>query len=101
VKVHGKSVVVTGAGRGIGAAMALRFAREGARAIVVSDVDGEAARQVAASITELGVTASSWTADVGDKEQVHTLIAHAERICGQLDLVCSNGGIATALGLHG
>ena len=47
MELEGRHVVVTGAGRGIGRALALRFADEGARAVVVSDLDAANARQVA------------------------------------------------------
>ena len=56
--LNGKVIIVTGAGRGIGAATARILAAEGA-SVVVSDLDGSAAATVAASITDVGGTASA------------------------------------------
>ncbi|GAA0234208.1 SDR family oxidoreductase [Saccharothrix mutabilis subsp. mutabilis] len=100
MEFRGKAVVVTGAGRGIGAAMALRFAAEGPRGLVVADLDGAAAARVAARVRALGVDAVDVCADVGDKEQSRGLVAVAEREFGPLDVVCSNAGVATGAGVH-
>jgi NAD(P)-dependent dehydrogenase (short-subunit alcohol dehydrogenase family) len=82
-------VVVTGGGGGIGAAMCARFAREGAKAIVVADVDGEAAAAVA---RDIGGTA--FCADVARERDVNHLVADAVERHGRIDLFCSNAGIA-------
>jgi NAD(P)-dependent dehydrogenase (short-subunit alcohol dehydrogenase family) len=83
-----RHVVITGAGRGIGRALALRFADEGARAIVVSDLDEATARSVAEETGGLAVTA-----DVGREEDVRALVARAEEANGPIDLFFSNAGI--------
>lgn len=88
--VAGEVVVVTGAGHGIGEAMARRFAAEGAAAVAVVDLDGEAAEQVAAS---LDVPAAGWAADVGDEATVHRVADEVEDRFGPVGLWCSNAGI--------
>jgi NAD(P)-dependent dehydrogenase (short-subunit alcohol dehydrogenase family) len=84
-----KVVVITGGGGGIGRALALRFAREGARGIVVADVDADAATQVA---QEAGGT--SFRADVAREADVNALVAEVLARHGGIDLFCSNAGIA-------
>ncbi|SFB58917.1 NADP-dependent 3-hydroxy acid dehydrogenase YdfG [Amycolatopsis marina] len=92
--------VVTGAGHGIGAAMARRFARENARGVVVSDLDGAAAEAVAASITEAGGRAVASTADACVKADLRGLLSIAEQRFGAVDLFCSNAGMAFGTGVH-
>src|SRR4051794_35832420 len=79
--------VVTGAGSGIGAALARRFAAEGA-AVVVSDRDGAAAARVAA---EIGATAD--VTDVTDEAAVAALVERTLAAHGRVDLFCSNAGV--------
>lgn len=100
VKATGRAVLITGAGRGIGAALALRFAAEKPRGIVVSDIDLDAARHIVAEVRGHGVPAVALPADVADVDQVDDLVRAAQREFGQLDLVCSNAGIATGTSLY-
>jgi NAD(P)-dependent dehydrogenase (short-subunit alcohol dehydrogenase family) len=86
--VAGAGVVVTGGGSGIGAALARRFAAEGAR-VVVNDLDSAAAIAVAASC---GGTAAP--ADAASADGVATLVAAARDTLGEVDLFCANAGIA-------
>jgi NAD(P)-dependent dehydrogenase (short-subunit alcohol dehydrogenase family) len=88
VELEGRHVVVTGAGRGIGRALALRFADEGARAVVVSDLDPGTTRSAAEELGGLGVPA-----DVGREQDIRDLIARAEEANGPIDLFFSNAGI--------
>jgi NAD(P)-dependent dehydrogenase (short-subunit alcohol dehydrogenase family) len=88
MELEGRHVVVTGAGRGIGRALALRFADEGARAVVVSDMDEANARQVAREIGGLAITA-----DVGREQDIRKLVNRAEGVNGPIDLFFSNAGI--------
>ena len=83
-------VVVTGAGSGIGAALARRFAAEGARGVVVADLDGSSATAVAAEIGGLAIQA-----DVASEAENVAMIAAAEDAYGPVDLLCLNAGIAT------
>ena len=89
--------VVTGGASGIGRALALRFAAEGARAVVVADLAEDGAAAVA---EEIGTDAAAGVAcDVSDEEQVRSLIARAEERFGPVDVFCANAGIATGQGL--
>ena len=86
--IQGKVVVVTGGASGIGKAMCQRFAQEGARAVVVADLDGAAAAAVAKAIA--GV---SQRVDVSDEVEVQALVHAATQTFGQVDVFCSNAGI--------
>jgi len=84
--------LVTGAGRGIGAAIAARLAGEGAR-IVVADRDGEAAAVLAAEIQAKGAAALSVTVDVADSGGVRRMMGAIEERFGGLDVLVNNAGI--------
>ena len=86
--VGGAGVVVTGAGSGIGAALARRFAEEGAR-VVVNDLDPAAAEAVAASCG-----ATPLPGDAASAAGVAGLISDASALLGGIDLYCANAGIA-------
>ena len=89
MKLTGKVVVVTGGGNGIGRALCRRFAAEGAKAIVVADMNAATATQVA---EEIGGTAI--TCDVSREADVAALVSQAIAQHGGIDLFCSNAGIA-------
>src|SRR5437868_4329934 len=89
MQVSGKVVVVTGGGNGIGRALCRRFAAEGARAIVVADINATTAKRVAG---EIGGTAI--TCDVSREADVVALVKTAIARHGGIDLFCSNAGIA-------
>jgi NAD(P)-dependent dehydrogenase (short-subunit alcohol dehydrogenase family) len=95
MELTGTVVVVTGAGSGIGAALARRFAAEGAAAVVVSDRDGEAARRVA---DEISGTAD--TTDVTDEAAVAALVERTLDDHGRIDLFCSNAGVFAGGGVE-
>ncbi len=89
MRLEGKCVVVTGAASGIGAALARRFAAEGARGVVVADVQEEPLGAVA---HEIG-GALAVPCDVTDESQLRALADRAEDQFGPIDLFCSNAGI--------
>ena len=95
MQVKDKVVVVTGGASGIGKSLCLRFAKEGARAVVVSDIDADG---VAATCSEMDSAAQSLAVvtDVGREEQVAQLAQQTLAEFGQIDLFCSNAGIFTA-----
>ena len=82
-------VVVTGGANGIGEALCRRFAREGARGVVVADRDADGARRVAEAVGGLAVPT-----DVGVEAQIVNLVERATAAYGPIDLFCSNAGIA-------
>jgi NAD(P)-dependent dehydrogenase (short-subunit alcohol dehydrogenase family) len=86
--VAGAGVVITGAGSGIGAALARRFAAEGAR-VVVNDINAAAASEVAAAC---GATAVP--GDAAAEDGVAALIGAARDALGEIDLFCANAGVA-------
>jgi NAD(P)-dependent dehydrogenase (short-subunit alcohol dehydrogenase family) len=88
---------VTGGASGIGRSMALRFAAEGARGVVVADLNGDGAAAVA---SEIGEDAAFGVAcDVGDEAAVRSLLERAEERLGPVDVFCANAGIGTGQGL--
>jgi NAD(P)-dependent dehydrogenase (short-subunit alcohol dehydrogenase family) len=89
MRLTDKVVVVTGGGNGIGRALCRRFALEGAKAVVVADVNGVTAAQVA---DEIGGTAI--TCDVAREADVVALVSQTMARYGSIDLFCSNAGIA-------
>jgi NAD(P)-dependent dehydrogenase (short-subunit alcohol dehydrogenase family) len=91
--VRDRVVVVTGGGGGIGGALCLRFAADGARHVVVSDIDADSAKTVAA---EIGGTAVP--ADVTVESDVAGLVAGTVKEFGGVDIYCSNAGIAVGGG---
>jgi len=84
-------IVVTGGGNGIGRALCRRFAAEGARAVVVVDLDRDAAEQVARDVGGLAIGG----ADVSNEATVVRVVEQVLREHGRIDLFCSNAGIAT------
>ena len=97
--LQGKVVVVTGGARGIGAALARRFAAEGAAGILVADRDGDGAAAVAAELARAGCQAVATRTDVSVEAEVRAMVATAEERLGPVDLLCSNAGVGTGRGL--
>jgi len=83
-----KVAVVTGGGNGIGRALCRRFAAEGARGVVVGDVETAASEAVAEEIGGLAVTV-----DVRHEADLKRLVAEATELFGSIDLFCSNAGV--------
>jgi 3-oxoacyl-[acyl-carrier protein] reductase len=93
-RLQGRSALVTGGARGIGEAIALAFAREGA-SVAVLDLDKEAAQRTADRLSALGVTGVAVAADVSDEDQVEAAIGEAGRALGRIDVLVNNAGIDT------
>src|SRR5919197_1015744 len=87
--------VVTGGASGIGRALAWRLVEEGARGVVVADLDADGARAVAADI---GVKALAVACDVAIESHVAETISRAQDAFGPVDLFCANAGVA--IGTH-
>ena len=90
MELNGRTIVITGAGSGIGRALAERFAAEGPRALVLADVNEEGVRAVSESLGDL---ATAVPTDVGHEEDILALVDRAREVGGQIDLFCSNAGI--------
>jgi 3-oxoacyl-[acyl-carrier protein] reductase len=93
VKLKDKVALITGAGSGIGRAIAQLFAEEGAR-IVANDVNAIAAKETVESLGALGSGARAIQADVADSRQVKAMFAEVDRDLGILDVLVNNAGIA-------
>ena len=91
MKLQGKTAIITGAAKGIGAAAARRFAAEGAR-IVLADKDEANGHEVAKAIVKEGGQAAFCLCDVGNEADVQAALDTAARTYGKLDIVVNNAG---------
>jgi 3-oxoacyl-[acyl-carrier protein] reductase len=93
MRLKDKVALVTGAGSGIGRAIATLFAREGAR-VIANDLNDKAARETVEALGAAGSGARAIRADVADSAQVKAMFAEVEREFGSLDVLVNNAGIA-------
>jgi len=91
-RLEGRVAFVTGAGRGIGAATALRMAEEGAR-VVLADIDTEGCQQVSAELNRLGSESLALDCNVTDNAMVQDAMAQTVSRFGQLDILVNNAGV--------
>ena len=98
-RLDGKVAVITGSGRGIGRATAIRFAQEGA-AVVVNDVDPEPAEETAAAIKEAGAEVLVSTDNTVDLEQARQMMSKASEAFGKVDILVNNAGITRDKTFH-
>ncbi|MCB1412947.1 MAG: SDR family oxidoreductase [Xanthobacteraceae bacterium] len=94
-RLEGKSVIITGAGSGIGRAASLLFTKEGARLIAVDRTDG--VNETVAEVRKAGGTAEAVTADAGSEKDVIAFIDKALSAYGKLDAIWANAGIGGGL----
>jgi len=93
MRLHDRVAIVTGASRGIGRAIAVALAAEGARVVVNYHASPQAAEQAVAEITSAGGQATPRQADVGDFAQAEALIKFAIETYGDLQILINNAGI--------
>lgn len=94
-RLEGKSVIITGAGSGIGRAASLLFTKEGAKLIAVDKTD--AVKETVQQVLNAGGTAEAVVADVGVEKDVQGYIAKAISAYGKLDAIWANAGISGGL----
>jgi NAD(P)-dependent dehydrogenase (short-subunit alcohol dehydrogenase family) len=91
-RIVGKACIVTGAGSGIGKAIAERFAMEGGKVLCV-DINDTAVNDTVQAIQQQGGTAIACTADVSDDQQVNAFVEHCISQYGRVDILINNAGI--------
>lgn len=94
-RLEGRSVIITGAGSGIGRAASLLFTKEGARLIAVDRTDG--VKDTVDQVRKAGGTAEAVLADAGSEKDVQAFIAKAISTYGKLDAIWANAGIGGGL----
>jgi len=92
MKLLDKVALITGAGRGIGKAIALRFSDEGAE-VIVNDIEIARARNVAESLKKLGRQTVAIKADVRSRPEVDQMFEQIEREFGHVDILVNNAGV--------
>ena len=95
MRLKGKVALITGAGSGIGRAIATLFAEEGAR-VIANDVNEKAARETVQALGAARSGARAIQADVADSGEVKAMFAEVEREFGSLDVLVNNAGIGSA-----
>ena len=97
MKLEGRVALVTGAGRNIGRATALKFAAEGANVVVNARGNAEEVEAVAAEVRALGVDAMPALADVSDRGQVDRMVSDAMQRFGRIDILVNNAAIRPSM----
>jgi meso-butanediol dehydrogenase/(S,S)-butanediol dehydrogenase/diacetyl reductase len=95
MRLQDKVAIITGAGRGIGRGIALKFAQEGAR-VVVAEINSQAAKDAAEEIQKANGQARWIKTDVTKKAETEAMVAFALQEFGQIDILVNNAGIVLA-----
>ena len=93
MSIKGKIALITGAGQGIGRAIALRLAKDGAD-IAVVDVQQDKMDAVVEEIKTMGCKATTFKADVTKRDDIYAAVDHAETELGGFDIIVNNAGIS-------
>src|SRR5438094_8466410 len=94
-RLEGKSVVITGAGSGIGRAASVLFARDGAKLVIVDRAEG--VKETAKLVSDAGGTVEAVMADAGSEADVKAFIDKAVAKYGRLDAIWANAGVSGGL----
>ncbi|MCC6006177.1 MAG: SDR family oxidoreductase [Rhodobacteraceae bacterium] len=95
--LHGRTILITGAARGLGLEIARACAAAGAR-LILADIDAEGARAAAEGLVATGAEARALPVDLGEPAQIEALAADIAATEGRLDGLVNNGAIATGIG---
>ena len=98
MSLAGRTILITGAGRGLGRAFAEACAAAQAQRIVVADVNAAWGEATAASLKEAGVEAMFLPVDLGDPKSIDAFAETVAARCGHIDGLVNNGAIATGIG---
>jgi len=99
MRLKDKVSIITGAGKGIGKAIALRFSEEGAR-VAVTDIDLSYAENVAAKLEDKGWEALAIKADVSNQKEVEQMFEQAAQQFGRVDILVNNAGVRRDIPFH-
>lgn len=92
MRLKGKVAIVTGAGQGIGAATARKFAREGAT-VAVCDLNADAVNAAVGACRESRTEAAGFAVDIADRQAVHDMVGQVLERFGRIDILVNNAGI--------
>lgn len=93
MRLSGKVVIITGGAKGIGKEISLRFAREGAKVVIICDVDTSAAEQALKQIEEISHDCTYYQMDVTNRQQVFEVVHKIIEKYGRIDVLINNAGI--------
>ena len=98
MSLNGKVALVTGAAQGMGRAIAMRLANEGA-SVVATDINGRLVEQTSIDIRELGHEAIAVEADIGDIDDINRVVDEALNAFGRIDILVNNAGVTRHAGI--